>query len=129
MNPSENRSSKRERSKYVERNMELLKILSAWHDSVCYELASTTYEKIVKHLEEEGENTAGLLIKLERGINLGLIEHDGGSGLKDGNYFLSEKGKDLHIAKERSIRKDMRKKIREERKKKKRTTKRIEYIS
>lgn len=125
MNPGVNRSSKRKRFEYIERNMELLEIISA-----CYELDSTTYEEIVKQLEEKGENTAGLLIKLERGINLKLIEYDGGSGLKDGYYYLSEECKELYTLKKRSMHIARVRKLREERKKKKeRTTKRLRYIS
>lgn len=125
MNPGVNRPSKKERLEYIKRNRTLLEILSAYCG-----LAGTTYEEMVEYLEEKGENTAGLLIRLERGINLGLIEYDGGSGLKDGQYYLSRKYRGLPTLKKPSIPIARKKKIEEERlKKEEKMRERLRYVS
>ena len=126
MNLGVNKSLKRKISEYIEKNMGLLRVLYS-----CDDPAGLTYDEMVKYLEEKRENTAGLLIRLERGINLGFIgfeDWSGLRGLRDRKYFLSEKGEELYLQKERSIDKDEERKFIDEKEKKERTT-RMEYIA
>ncbi len=137
MNPGTNGSLKRKRFEYVKRNIGLLEALYSLALCSLYELSRATYGKIVEYLEKKRENTAGLLIRLERGVSLRLIDHDEESRLKERNYYLSEKGEELYASKELLIDEDkkkmvmeIKKKIKEERiKKEERMRERLKYIS
>lgn len=116
------------RFEYIRRNKTLIEIFY-----YCYELFTLTYEEIVENLEQKGENTSGLLIRLERGINLGLITHNGSSSLKDGEYWLKEKGREIFESREfpvyegtRSLVREVIQKVKEKRRKK--TEEKTRYI-
>jgi len=79
---------KKIRFEYIRQNKALVETLY-----YCYGFSSLTYEEIAGYLGGKGENTAGLLIRLERGIELGLIVHDRVSSLKERKYYLEEEGK------------------------------------
>lgn len=91
------------RFEYIRRNKTLIETLY-----YCRGFFDLTYEEIVENLEEKGENTAGLLIRIERGINLGLIKYDGTSSLKDRKYRLGEVGIELFESGRFFIYEDMR---------------------
>lgn len=115
------------RFEYIRRNKTLIEILY-----YCYGLSDLTYEEILENLEEKGENTSGLLIRLNRGIELGLITHDEASSLKDRKYYLGEVGRELSESREFFIYEDMRslakEVIQKAKKKRKKAKEKTRYI-
>jgi len=117
------------RFEYIRRNKTLIEILY-----YCYEISDyLTYEEIVENLEQKGGNPSGLLIRLERGINLGLITYNGTSGLKYRKYSLGEIGKELFESPESFVYESMRSLAREViqkavKKKRKKAEEKIRYI-
>ena len=79
-------------SEYVRRNHPLFKL---FHD--CEGYCGFRYEEIYKCLEDEGEVTAGLGIRLQAALDLGLIGHDGIQISTDRTYFLTGKGLDCYL--------------------------------
>lgn len=105
---------KRVRFDYAIRNKELFEALIGLYGS-----DGLTYDEIAKFLNEKRENAAGLMIRLERGIQLRLISHDETSSLNDRKYFLDEEGKKIYYSLELSEYEkmiDLTMKIKEERK-------------
>jgi hypothetical protein len=107
--------SKMERFEYIRKNKALVDLLyeSIGLENFVSEGPGLTHDEIVEYLEEKGENTNGLMIRLDRGLKLDLIKHNEVSSLKNRRYSLSKEGEKLYDSAELSKYLDMLKKRRE----------------